>query len=130
MPKPVIAAVNGTCVGAGLGIALACDLVVMAAGAKPSGPRSPGIGLTCDSGCLVTLARSLGDRGAGLLLRPGTFTAEEAVSWGLSAELVPARRCARPAAALAARLARGRRPRTPRLSGCCADGPSRRSRGP
>src|SRR5690349_17704670 len=30
MPKPVVAAVNGTCVGAGLGFVLACDFVVMA----------------------------------------------------------------------------------------------------
>ncbi|HEX5524602.1 MAG TPA: enoyl-CoA hydratase/isomerase family protein, partial [Pedococcus sp.] len=34
MPKPVVAAINGACVGAGLGFALACDLRVAAAGAS------------------------------------------------------------------------------------------------
>ena len=34
MPKPVVAAINGSCVGAGLGFALACDLRVAAAGGQ------------------------------------------------------------------------------------------------
>ena len=34
MPKPVVAAVNGACVGAGLGFALACDLRVAAEGVR------------------------------------------------------------------------------------------------
>jgi 2-(1,2-epoxy-1,2-dihydrophenyl)acetyl-CoA isomerase len=125
MPKPVIAAVNGTCVGAGLGFLLACDLVVMAAGAT-LGTAFTGIGLTCDSGLSVTLARSLGDsRARALLLRPGTFTAEEAVSWGLAAELVPAAEVRATAAALAARLAAGPTAAYAETKRLLADGPSR-----
>ncbi len=90
MPKPVIAGVNGTCVGAGLGFVLACDFVVMAAGAV-LGTAFTGIGLTCDSGLSVTLPAAVGmPRARTLLLRPTTFTAEQAVSWGMPFELVPA----------------------------------------
>ncbi len=107
MPKPVVAAVNGTCVGAGLGLVLACDMVVMASGAV-LGTAFTGIGLTCDSGMSVTLARCLGlSRARALLLQPRTFTAREAVSWGLAASLVPAGEVPAAAAALAATLAAG-----------------------
>ena len=125
MPKPVVAAVNGTCVGAGLGFALACDLVVMAAGAT-LGTAFTGIGLTCDSGLSVTLARSLGaSRARALLLRPATFTAEEAVSWGLAADLVPAPEVRATAAALAARLAAGPTAAYAETKRLLADAPSR-----
>ena len=75
MPKPVIAAVNGTCVGAGLGLVLACDFAVVAEGAV-LGTAFTGIGLTCDSGLSVTLPAAVGmPRARALLLRPTTFTA-------------------------------------------------------
>lgn len=107
MPKPVVAAVNGTCVGAGLGFVLACDFVVMADGAV-LGTAFTGIGLTCDSGLSVTLPAAVGmQRARALLLRPATFSAEEAVSWGLPFELVPADQVRATAAGLAARLAAG-----------------------
>jgi 2-(1,2-epoxy-1,2-dihydrophenyl)acetyl-CoA isomerase len=107
MPKPVVAAVHGTCVGAGLGFVLACDMVVMAAGAT-LGTAFTGIGLTCDSGLSVTLAAAVGmSRARALMLQPRTFTASEAVSWGLAFDLVPAEQVRLAAAALAARLAAG-----------------------
>ena len=107
MPKPVVAAVNGTCVGAGLGFVLACDMVVMATGAV-LGTAFTGIGLTCDSGMSVTLARAFGlSRARALLLQPATFTAEEATAWGLAASLAPAGEVRQAAADLAAVLAAG-----------------------
>jgi len=88
MPKPVLAAVGGTCVGAGLGLALASDHRVFAAGAK-LGTAFGGIGLTLDSGLSVTLPRAVGDaRARELLLFGRVFTAEEAVAWGIAGEIV------------------------------------------
>ncbi|HEX4831221.1 MAG TPA: enoyl-CoA hydratase-related protein [Trebonia sp.] len=107
MPKPVVAGVNGTCVGAGLGFVLACDLVVMAAGAT-LGTAFTGIGLTCDSGLSVSLAAAVGtSRARALILQPRTFTAAEAVSWGMAFDLVPAGQVRLTAVALGMRLANG-----------------------
>lgn len=107
MPKPVVAAVNGTCVGAGLGLALACDLRLVAAGAR-LGTAFTGIGLTCDSGLSASLARSVGSaRAAELVLLAEPFSAEQAHEWGLVREVLPAEELPAAAAALAARLAAG-----------------------
>jgi len=107
MPKPVIAAVNGTCVGAGLGFALACDVRVIAETAK-FGTAFTGIGLTCDSGLSASLARAVGSaRASELVLLGETFTAAQATEWGIAGRLVPAAEVAPAAAALAARLAAG-----------------------
>jgi len=107
MPKPVVAAVQGTCVGAGLGFVLACDFAVVAEAAV-LGTAFTGIGLTCDSGLSVTLPAAIGmARARALLLRPAVFSAEQAVSWGLPFELVPADQVAATAAALATELAAG-----------------------
>jgi 2-(1,2-epoxy-1,2-dihydrophenyl)acetyl-CoA isomerase len=107
MPKPVIAAVNGTCAGAGIGFALACDLRVAASGAKFA-PAFTGIGLTADSGLSMTLARAVGwSRAMGLLLLGTVVDAEEAERIGLVHEVVPADKLASAVSALAARLAAG-----------------------
>ena len=107
MPKPVIAAVNGTCVGAGLGFVLACDFVVMAEGAT-LGTAFTGIGLTCDSGLSVTLPAAVGmQRAKALLLRATTFRAEQAMAWGLLFELVSIDHVRAKATELAVALASG-----------------------
>lgn len=107
MPKPVVAAVNGTCVGAGLGFALACDLRVLAAGAS-LGTAFSAIGLTCDSGLSLTLARAVGEsRAKELVLLAKPFSSEEAVGWGVSGEVVPADEVLASAQWVAAKLASG-----------------------
>ncbi|MGH3620433.1 MAG: enoyl-CoA hydratase/isomerase family protein [Sciscionella sp.] len=107
MRKPVLAAINGTCVGAGLGFALACDLRIAAAGAR-FGTAFTAIGLTCDSGLSASLARAVGiARASELVLLGDTFTAEQAAEWGLVGRVVPAEELGETAGALAARLAAG-----------------------
>ncbi len=107
MPKPVVAAVNGTCVGAGLGFALACDLRVFAGGAT-LGTAFSAIGLTCDSGLASTLPRAVGDaRARELVLLGRNFTPEEAVGWGIAGEVVPGEEVLAAAAKIASLLAAG-----------------------
>lgn len=107
MPKPVIAAINGTCAGAGLGIALACDLRIAAAGARFS-TAFTGIGLTPDSGLSAALSRAVGTaRASELILLAEPFTAEDAHAWGLVGRVVPADELAAAARQLATRLAAG-----------------------
>lgn len=107
MPKPVIAAINGTCVGAGLGFALACDLRVAAAGAR-FGTAFTMIGVSCDSGLSASLARAIGAaRASELVLLGEMFTAEQAAEWGLVGRVVPGEELPDTAAKLAARLAAG-----------------------
>jgi 2-(1,2-epoxy-1,2-dihydrophenyl)acetyl-CoA isomerase len=125
MAKPVVAAVNGTCVGAGLGFVLACDFVVMAEVAT-LGTAFTGIGLTGDSGLSATLPAAVGlQRARALLLRPATFSAEQAVAWGLPFELVPADQVRATAGALAADLAAGPTAAYAETKRLLADGTSR-----
>jgi 2-(1,2-epoxy-1,2-dihydrophenyl)acetyl-CoA isomerase len=108
MPKPVIASIAGTTVGAGLGIVLACDLRVATAGTK-FGTAFSGIGFTGDSGLSASLAHSVGaSRAVELLMLGDTFTAEQAHEWGMVRELAADAEATDAAAiALARRLAAG-----------------------
>lgn len=104
---PVVVGVNGACAGAGLGIALAGDLRVAAAGAKFT-TAFTGIGLGSDSALAWRLVHAVGaSRAAELLLLPEPFPAETALQWGLVHRVVEADRVPAEARALAARLAAG-----------------------
>ena len=81
-PKPVVAAINGTCAGAGISLALACDVRLCADTAKFSAAFT-GIGLGPDSGLSATLARAVGSaRASELILLNEPFTAADAFGWG------------------------------------------------
>ncbi|GAA1983213.1 enoyl-CoA hydratase-related protein [Isoptericola halotolerans] len=107
MPQPVVAAVHGACVGAGLGIALACDLRVFADDAV-LGTAFGGVGLTFDTGLSATLTWAVGAaRARELVLLGETFDAASAVAWGVAGRVVPADDVLPTAQELAARLAAG-----------------------
>jgi 2-(1,2-epoxy-1,2-dihydrophenyl)acetyl-CoA isomerase len=104
---PVVVGVNGACAGAGLGIALAGDLRVAAAGAKFT-TAFTGIGLSSDSALAARLVRCVGlSRATELLLLPEPFLAETAAEWGLVHRVVAPEQVLAEAQALAARLAAG-----------------------
>ena len=87
--KPVIAAVNGTCVGAGAVIAAACDMRIASTNAK-FGFIFPKVGLSgADMGASFLLPRIVGrGRAAELLFFGKIITAAEAHAAGLVNKLV------------------------------------------
>jgi 2-(1,2-epoxy-1,2-dihydrophenyl)acetyl-CoA isomerase len=90
LEKPVIAAVNGPAAGAGLSLALACD-VRIAADSASFVPAFINIGLVPDSGGTWLVRRLLGTARAFEWLTTGRrLGAEEARSWGLANEVVAA----------------------------------------
>jgi len=104
---PVVVGINGACAGAGLGIALAGDLRVAAAGAKFT-TAFTGIGLSSDSALASRLVHCVGaSRATQLLLLPEPFLAETAEQWGLVHRVVPPEQVLEEAHALATRLAQG-----------------------
>jgi 2-(1,2-epoxy-1,2-dihydrophenyl)acetyl-CoA isomerase len=107
MPKPVVAAVNGVAAGAGMSLALACDLRIVADTASFNSAFA-GVGLSCDTGISWTLPRLIGRAAAlDLLLRPRTVRAPEAAELGLVSQVVPAEELAAATSELAGQLAAG-----------------------
>jgi 2-(1,2-epoxy-1,2-dihydrophenyl)acetyl-CoA isomerase len=88
LEKPVIAAVNGVCAGAGLSLACACD-IRLASDAAFFVPGFVGIGLIPDSGGTYFIQRLLGTpRAFEWMTSNRRLTAAEAHAWGLVSEVV------------------------------------------
>ena len=88
LEKPVIAAVNGPCAGAGLSLAAACDIRI-ASDAATFVPGFIGIGLIPDSGGSWFIHRLLGfARAFEWMTSNRKLTAAEAHAWGLVSEVV------------------------------------------
>ncbi|MCB2186886.1 MAG: enoyl-CoA hydratase/isomerase family protein [Deltaproteobacteria bacterium] len=90
LDKPVIAMINGLCLGAGCEIALACDLRIAADTARFGQPEV-NIGIMPGSGATQRLARLVGPGKAKELIFTGDLiTAPEALAIGLVNRVVPA----------------------------------------
>jgi 2-(1,2-epoxy-1,2-dihydrophenyl)acetyl-CoA isomerase len=88
LEKPVIAAVNGAAAGAGLSLALACDVRIAARSASFV-PAFVKIGLVPDSGGTWLVRRLLGTARAFEWLTTGRrLGADEARDWGIVSEVV------------------------------------------
>jgi 2-(1,2-epoxy-1,2-dihydrophenyl)acetyl-CoA isomerase len=82
-PAPTFAAVQGACLGAGLGVALACDVVYVADDAKLGSPFAR-IGAVLDSGGHGYFAQRLGSHRALELIYTGELiSGKEAAAMGL-----------------------------------------------
>lgn len=107
MDAPVVAAVNGTVAGAGVGLLAMADLAILASGAKVSLAYT-GVGLTPDGGTSFLLPRAIGaKRAMELILTNRALSAAEALEWGLVNQVVADADVLGEALKLAGRLAAG-----------------------
>ena len=107
MPKPTIAMVNGHAVGAGLSLALACDLRVASENAK-LGTIFRNVGFSGDFGGSYFLQKLVGSGKARELYFTGeVLSAADAMAIGMVNRVVPHERLEEETMALAAQLASG-----------------------
>ena len=88
---PVIAAINGIAAGDGCELALACHLRIASANARFSLPEARS-GIVPADGGRQRLAREVGEEHALEMLADKSFSAEEALRFGLVNHVVPAAR--------------------------------------
>jgi enoyl-CoA hydratase len=105
LPQPVVCAINGDAIGAGLELALACDVRIAADGATLSVPEVS-LGLLPLAGGTQRLPRLIG-RGKALemILTGEPIDTQEALRVGLVSAVVPRERLLAEAEAIASRIA-------------------------
>lgn len=87
MDIPVVAAINGYCLGGGLEIAMCCDIRICSANAKFGLPEI-NIGMIPGWGGTLRLPRLIGEsRAKNMILRGKMITSREALDYGLVAEV-------------------------------------------
>jgi 2-(1,2-epoxy-1,2-dihydrophenyl)acetyl-CoA isomerase len=104
---PIVAAVNGAAVGAGMSLALASDIIIAGENAYflPSFAR---LGLVPDAGITFHLARRIGGgRSLSSLMLAEKIDAKTALAWGLAYAVVPDAEVVSRAQSVAQRLATG-----------------------
>jgi len=86
--KPVVGGVNGVAVGAGLGLAMACDVRLVARSARLMAGYTR-IGGSPDGGLTITLPQAMGyERAMRFMMENRTVMGEEAVAIGMAGEVV------------------------------------------
>jgi enoyl-CoA hydratase len=106
MPKPVIAAVNGTAMGGGFELTLSCDIRVAEEGPYWLGLPEIKIGILPGAGGTQKLARLVGTaRALEMTLRGRTVTPSEALELGIVQELAPPGQSLERALAIASEIA-------------------------
>jgi len=104
---PTMAAVQGACLGSGLGLALACDIVYAADDARIGSPFAR-IGAVLDSGAHAAFVSRVGPHRALELVYTGRLlSGREAAEWGLVNRSVAGADLVRRSREMAASIARG-----------------------
>jgi enoyl-CoA hydratase/carnithine racemase len=105
MPKIVLASVHGSAAGAGLSLAFVADLCIAAEDARFT-PAYAKLGVSPDGGGTVGVVAAVGARRAlQIFLAEDSFSAGQALDWGLVAKVVPAAELKAATRELAHRLA-------------------------
>ncbi|KAL1895487.1 hypothetical protein Sste5346_005295 [Sporothrix stenoceras] len=103
--KPVIAAVNGICLGGGMEITVNCDMVVAAQSAVFGLPEVKR-GVVAIAGALPRIVRTLGrQRSAEMALTGRNYSADEMEKWGVVNKVVPDDKVVAEAVAMASTVA-------------------------
>lgn len=85
--KPVVGGINGAAVGAGLGLAMACDARIVARSARLMAGYTR-IGGSPDAGLSITLPQMMGyEKALRFMMENRTVTGEEALKWDMAGEV-------------------------------------------